>query len=165
MVAKGQISFEESIFLRELVNRITSDGPIIEIGTLFGFSTLCLCRSKSADRALITVDNYSWNPLDMLPDDHYLTTKSILNEAIEKYNVIQLRDDKNHFYATYNSSTPSLVFIDAIHTYKETKKDIAWARRVKAEIICGHDYSYPGVAKAVEEAGGYGECRGSIWVL
>jgi len=37
------------------------------------------------------------------------------------------------------SSTPAMVFVDAVHDYPETKKDIEWAQKVGARIIAGHD--------------------------
>jgi hypothetical protein len=49
----------------------------------------------------------------------------------------------------------------------ETKLDIAWARRVGAAIICGHDYCerFPGVIRAVDEFGAVAQLRGSLWSL
>ena len=49
-----------------------------------------------------------------------------------------------------------MVFLDAIHDYEETKKDIEWARLVGAKIIAGHDYcdEFPGVKQIVDEMGG-----------
>jgi dienelactone hydrolase len=48
----------------------------------------------------------------------------------------------------------SMVFIDAGHEYEEVRADIeAW--RLKAtRLICGHDYPFPGVKRAVDEAFG-----------
>jgi hypothetical protein len=60
-----------------------------------------------------------------------------------------------------------LVFLDAVHTYDETKEDIQWARRVGASVVCGHDYCerFPGVIHAVNEFGHPSQLRGSLWVL
>jgi predicted O-methyltransferase YrrM len=41
--------------------------PIIEIGTLFGWSTLLICLFKDPGQKRITVDNHSWNPLGITP--------------------------------------------------------------------------------------------------
>ena len=38
----GEISLEEARFLSELVKSVQSNGPIVEIGTLFGKSTFVL---------------------------------------------------------------------------------------------------------------------------
>jgi hypothetical protein len=57
------------------------------------------------------------------------------------------------------------VFLDAIHTYEETAADIAWAKKVNASIICGHDYYdvFPGVIQAVDEVGGPKCLAGTLW--
>jgi hypothetical protein len=143
-------------------------GPIIEIGTLFGHSTLVITANKSPERELITVDNYSWNPLGLEPDAHIRITHNILTEAVENFNLKMLPLDKNDFYLTYNGFSPALVFLDAIHTYEETKADIQWAKRMNAHLICGHDYNeqqHPEVVQAVKKFGGARDLVESIWVL
>ena len=57
-----------------------------------------------------------------------------------------------------NRCCPSLVFIDAEHTYEACKKDIEtwWPLLREGGIIAGHDYDpagtyWPGVYKAVNE--------------
>ena len=130
LVTKVQITLEEARFLGSLVTSLETKGPIVEIGTLFGASTRVLCLFKSPDRPLLTVDNYSWNPLDMTPDEHHATTAAILGEAVEKQNVRQPRMDKKTFYESYNDVPPALVFLDADHTYEALRADIEWARDV-----------------------------------
>lgn len=78
-----------------------------------------------------------------------------------------IKQDKNDFYRSYRGQSPALVFLDAIHTYDETKKDIQWAKSVGASIICGHDYGpeWLGVVKAVDEAGGATKIQGTLWRL
>jgi hypothetical protein len=75
--------------------------------------------------------------------------------------------DKDRFYEQYRGPAPSLVFLDAIHDYPETKKDIEWAKSVHAEVITGHDYCdyFPGVIQAVDEFGGPKRLCESIWCL
>ena len=60
-----------------------------------------------------------------------------------------------------------MVFLDAMHDYEETKKDIHWAQSVSAKIISGHDYcdEFAGVKQIVDEFGGPRELGGSVWVL
>jgi len=41
MIQMGQIKIKEARFLGNLVSNLKSDGPIIEIGTLFGWSIAC----------------------------------------------------------------------------------------------------------------------------
>lgn len=168
MMPRGQVSLGESRFLAELVRSLVHPGPIVEIGTLFGRSTQVLLLEKEPDRQMISVDNYSWNPLHLQPDVHFSITSQLLQEAREKYNLIQMRIDKNAFFASYDGPSPSLVFCDAIHTFEETKLDIEWASSVDAGVICGHDYdleSCPGVVKAVDTFGGPKRLVETLWVI
>ena len=74
--------------------------------------------------------------------------------------------DKDAFFERYRGPSPSLVFLDANHTYEETLKDIQWARQIGSKIIAGHDYcSAFGVVRAVEEAGGRCAGASTVWVL
>jgi cephalosporin hydroxylase len=120
----GEITLDESMFLGNLIREIEPSGPIIEIGTLFGRSTLVITANKAREQRLITVDNYSWNPLGLTPDMHFRITNNVLFEAVKSFNLEILQLDKNDFYLTYKGKSPSLVFLDAIHSYAETKADI-----------------------------------------
>lgn len=152
----GQISLTESRFLGSLVGALSGPGPVIEIGTLFGWSTRVIALFKDRDRELITVDSFAWNPLGLSPDDHFRCTSRILDDAVRDQNVRLVRQDKGRFYASFAGPPPALVFLDAIHTYEETRADIDWARKVNAGVICLHDYrsEFPGVMRAVDAAGG-----------
>ena len=164
----GQITIEEGRALGQLASRLKCDGPIVEIGTLFGWSTRVLSLFKSPERRLISVDNYAWNPLQLSPEQHSLVTRSALEEVCEKHNVQLVCMGKSDFYRQYAGPTPSMVFIDAGHSYDAVLEDIKWAMSVGAEVICGHDYdasAWPGVVQAVEEMGGISELTGTLWVL
>ena len=153
---RSEITFEEARFLGHLVQLAPADRPIIEIGTLFGGSTTVLTLFKHQHTRLITVDGFLWNPYGLTERQHATLTREILSDAIAKHNVTLMEMDKEEFYATYSGQAPGLVFLDANHHYPSTKRDIEWARSVGAHSICGHDYSprFPGVMKAVDEAGG-----------
>ena len=143
------------------------EGPIIEIGTLAGITATHMALAKAPRQKIITVDNYCWNPWQMPADNHYALAHQVLYYLIHTGQVEQVRMDKAEFFATYSGPAPSLVFLDAMHTYEETKKDIAWAMRVGAKLIAGHDYSqkFPGVMQIVEECGGCRQLGGTVWVL
>jgi predicted O-methyltransferase YrrM len=163
----GQIRLDESRFLGELVSSLRGPGPIVEVGTLFGWSTRVMTLFKERDRELITVDNYGWNPLGLPPERHRSSTSESLAEAVRSHNVRIVARDKASFYETYAGPPPALVFLDAVHSYEQTKADIDWARRVDAGVICLHDYSpeHPGVVQAVDEAGGPARLVQSLAVL
>jgi predicted O-methyltransferase YrrM len=142
-------------------------GPIIEVGTLLGITATHMALVKRPEQKIITVDNYCWNPWHLPPDAHHALARQILHYLIETAHVQQVRMDKAEFYASYKGPAPALVFLDAWHTYEETKKDIEWAQRVGARLIAGHDYcdQFPGVQQIVDECGGARELGGTVWVL
>ncbi len=165
---KGQISVVEARALGEIVRNSDPSRPIVEIGTLFGFSTLVMTMFKKPAQRLITVDNYSWNPLGLRPEAHYQLTHNRLREAITHHGVEQLRMGKDEFYSTYAGPPPAVFFCDADHSYEATKADIEWAKSVGATVICGDDYDHPiqrGTARAVDELGGPVQLHGGLFVL
>lgn len=164
----GQLSLVEARALGDLVRTSDPARPIIEIGTLFGFSTIVMTLSKAPAQRLITVDNFSWNPLGLRPDAHYQLTRNRLKEAIAEHGVEMRRMAKDEFYRTYAGPPPALFFCDADHSYEATKADLEWARSVGATIICGDDYDHPtqrGTAQAVDELGGASQLFGGLFVL
>ena len=166
--APGHISVEEAQFLGELVQQTNAEEPIIEIGTLFGFSTLVLTMFKQQSQPLISVDNFSWNPLGISREAHLAATQTVLADAQRFHNVTLRAEDKESFYSNFKGPRPGLFFCDADHSYEATKRDLLWARSVGARIVAGHDYDperAAGVVRAVEEMGGVKQRRGSIFVL
>lgn len=164
----GTVQPDEFPLLQQLIGKASQfSGPIIEIGTLFGINTLNLLKYKPQGVKLITVDNYSWNPLELFPDDHWYMTSTILANYIESGEVDLIRQDKNDFYQSYSGSPPAMVFLDANHSYEHTLMDIDWAIRAGSRYITGHDYSpeFPGVVQAVEERGGLENLCGTVWQL
>jgi len=168
LAVRSQLSIEEANFLAELVRSSDPTRPIIEIGTLFGWSTLVITLFKHQNQPLITVDNYSWNPLGMTPDAHYTATRLRLAEAGKHYNVQQIKMDKDDFYKQYSGEKPALFFCDADHGYEETLADLQWAKKVGADIVCGDDYApdkFPGVVRAVNESGGAQKVVDELFLL
>jgi predicted O-methyltransferase YrrM len=163
----GQINLTEARFLGELMLELDGPGPIIEIGTLFGWSTRVMTLFKDPARELITVDAYVWNPLGLPPDAHHHATAAVLADAVQEHRVRLVREDKDAFYARYAGASPALVFLDADHGFEATRADIAWARRAGAGMIALHDYAdhSPDVVRAVDAAGGPTRVVGTIAVL
>ena len=155
-------------FIQELVRQSRDyPGPIVEVGTLLGVTTTNMALAKAAHQKIITVDLYCWNPWGFSPDVHEAITDQVLHYLIQTGHVERFRIDKNEFFHTYCGPAPSLVFLDAVHNYEETKTDIEWAQRAGTRIIAGHDYcdEFPGVKQVVDEFGGPRRKCGSVWVL
>ena len=167
---RGAVTENEGVLLKRAVEAANElSGPVVEIGTLFGFTTNLMASWLKPGKELITVDNYSWNPWGVMPDVHRAVARRVLAPFVERNGGgVRLVDmDKNRFHAEYRGAAPAFVFIDAMHTYEETLKDIEWAKRVGATIIGGHDYcpKFEGVVRAVDEGlGREVETRDSVWV-
>jgi hypothetical protein len=165
---EGSLSEAELLLLKELIRQVaTVAGTIVEIGTLIGRTTVEIALADDTRHKIITVDNYSWNPWALNPSQHRATTQQVLRylQATGRLEIIDA--DKADFFKQYTYQSPALVFLDAWHTYEETKKDIEWAKSVGASLIAGHDYSdqFPGVKQAVDEFGGPQRLVERMWVL
>ena len=156
---EGHISIREAQFLSKLVKEANEiEGPIVEVGTLFGYSTSVIIIAKHSGKTLISIDKFRWNPSALSPEIHYDLSKEVLKEAMENHSTLLLKKDKGDFYKEdfykeYSRNSPSLAFFDADHSYEGTLEDLLWAKNIGAKIIAGHDYSEktPGVMKAVNE--------------
>lgn len=141
------------------------EGPIVEIGTLFGFSTQALALGKRPDQMLLTVDAFVWNPIGIPQWRHYEMTRKNLEFLIRTQNVHLIPLSNENFYSAYTGEAPAMVFIDADHSYEAVSKDIQWAKQVGSKIICGDDFCWEGVRQAVKENfGTQFELRGDAWV-
>lgn len=128
-------------------------GPIIEIGTLFGFTTQLLADLKRPDQDLITVDNYSWNPFSLPPEHHRAFTHSALYYCMQNTPLTVFDGTSSEFFESYDGPAPALVFLDGSHEYEFVVEEIRHAKRLDSAIICGDDYSeaFPGLRQAVRE--------------
>lgn len=165
--ASGEIGADEARFLLSLAQQVPPDSLMVEVGTLYGSSSRVILLGAPTSARLIGVDNFSWNPHGLSPALHEATARRALKEEIASGRLVLKRADKHEFFRSYSDGAPSLVFLDAIHSYEETLLDIKWARSVGAKTIAGHDYSdqFPGVVSAVQESGGPAELVGTIWRL
>lgn len=142
-------------------------GPLIEIGTLFGHTTNYIACVKSPDKELVTIDNFCWNPFCLDKNSHRLFTKRTLQYAIQHGKTTLFEGTFDEYTQTHHLQ-PSMVFIDAAHSYAAVKADILNAQKLNCPIICGHDYQplyQDDVMKAVDEC--YPENKkvfGSVWV-
>ena len=163
----GSISEEDEKGIIELTEKAGSlPGPIVEIGALFGLTTQLIATYKPIEKKLIAVENYTWNPFCLSPQDHRLMTQRVLRYAMKHCHTTIFDGSKLKFYDTYKGEKPSMVFIDADHTYESVIQDINWAMRLGIPIIAGHDYCelQPGVMHAVDEVFQHDiKVIGSVW--
>jgi hypothetical protein len=164
----GSLSFEDEKGIKHAITLAEKyEGPIIEIGTLFGHTTNLIGSLAKRDIKIITVDNFKWNPFSLTPAMHKLFTERTLRYLIEHRNTSLITSDAALFYQQYNGTRPSMVFIDADHSYDSVILDIKWAKNLNIPVISGHDFSdeHPGIQKAVREVFGTNfSVYGTVWI-
>lgn len=162
----GSLTDSDESAVAEIVRRSSRyTGPIVELGTMFGHTTLLMATHKEKHRKLITVDNYSWNAFCLPPDDHRKFTRRTLRHAVRCANVDVFDGTSAQFFESLDE-TPSLVFIDAGHKYFDIATDIDFAIASGCSLIAGHDYcdQHSGVVHAVNERFATIEVIGNVWI-
>lgn len=163
----GSISEEDVTAIIENVKKAANyPGPIVEIGALFGFTTQIMATYKPVDKGLIAVEDFSWNPFMIPRHAHKIIIDRVLYYCVRHCNTSLFEGSNRQFYETYGGERPSMVFIDADHSYEGVMVDIEWAKNVGVPIISGHDYCdmHPGIKHAVDEV--FGKrifVIGSVW--
>jgi hypothetical protein len=118
LMQRGQINLKESKFLGQMVANLRTEGPIVEIGTLFGWSTRIICLFKEDDRELISVDNFSWNSFNFPPHMHFQITKQVLSDEISRGHLKLLKMSNVEFYNTYSGPPPAFFLLMLIMIMK-----------------------------------------------
>lgn len=164
----GSISLEDESGIKKAVDLAGAfEGPILEIGTLFGHTTNLIATLAEKGKQIITIDNFRWNPFGLSPEMHMQFTERTIRYILKHRNTYLFKGNASDFYANYNGVRPSMVFIDADHSYDAVKNDINWAFKLRIPVISGHDYSplHPGVQKAVSDFFGTKiQIFGTVWI-
>ncbi len=164
----GSISEEDRTAVARLSTEASAhQGPIIEIGTLFGLTAQLIATHKVPGQKVISIDNYCWNPFGLEPGEHRDFTRRVLYHYLRSGEVELYDGSSAEFFRSYQGPPPALVFIDGDHEYAPVRADIQAAQTVSAQVIAGHDYSelHPGVMRAVKEAFAHPEVvGGTVWV-
>lgn len=165
----GGISEQDEHGLREAVARAAAyPGPIVEIGTLFGWTAQLIASFKSPEKELIAVDNFTWNPFCLPPDDHRVITRRTLHYCLQHCRTRLFDGSARQFYDTYQGPPPSMVFIDGDHSYEAVQADIAWACDRGVPVVAGHDYQpqlHQPIIRAVDERfSGRFDLFGTVWI-
>jgi len=164
----GSITEDDEEGIKHAVKLASNhEGPIVEIGALFGHTTNLLASLKAKDTPLIAIENFSWNPFCLPPNAHRMFAERTIRYSLDHCSTQIFDGDADTFYSENVNLKPSLVFIDARHDYESVMRDIEWAVRTGCPVITGHDYIdvHPGVIKAVDETfSGNISVYGSVWV-
>jgi predicted O-methyltransferase YrrM len=131
----------------------------VEIGVYDGDNLLKLAK-RFPNVSFIGIDPYydgEYNDRYELKNKDYWDYKydSIIKKVEKLDNLRIIRKSSLEAVVDFKFDSVDLVFIDAIHTYKDCKDDINhWLKIVKpGGVLSGHDYSltYFGVIMAVNE--------------
>ena len=136
------MSLEELEFLNDSAKEMKL---VVELGSYLGRSTVAL--AESADN-VIAIDHWNWTSGGGLVMDG--TEYQQFLENIKDFdNIIVFRDTTLNMSKKIKKA--DMVFIDADHSYEAVKADIeAWLPKA-TKLICGHDYDFNEVKKAVDE--------------
>ena len=148
----------------------------VEVGVYNGYNLLTLAN-RFPDVKFIGIDPYfdgEYNERYELQNKEYWDNKflQVQSKAKKLGNVELIRKSSLDAVKDFKDDSIDVVFIDAIHTYKDCKDDINhWLRVVKkGGTLSGHDYSvkFFGVIMAVNEILGVDNIRigqDSTWFL
>lgn len=157
----GWMSEEELNWLHNTAKKMSC---VVEIGSWKGRSTYALLTGcKGHVRA---VDHFKGNKGVKEMEDE-VKGENIYQEFLKNVgnfsNLIIERGNSLEIADKYKGWTFDMIFLDGSHGYDDVKKDIeAWLPKTK-KLICGHDYDFPEVKKAVDELIGSVNLVGSIW--
>lgn len=132
-----------------LADQASDHDLIVEIGSFHGRSTRAL--GDHAKGIVIAVDTWTGpvgaNERDVLPS-FYDQFQSNLLDLLSEKKVITFRPSEIEFVGS-----PDMVFLDGDHLYAAVRSDIIyWKKKLQpGGLLCGHDYSFPDVRKAVHE--------------
>ena len=130
---------------------------MVEVGSFYGASTVIFALSKAN---IDSIEPFSCEVSDMVYNGNHITEedfKEIANcydENIKEYNnVNKIKADSRKVVENYADNSLDFVYIDANHTYEDIKIDInLWLPKIKkGGWLCGHDFSFEGIAVAIFE--------------
>lgn len=88
------------------------------------------------------------------PQENFDEFSNAINTRLLKFkNFKHIRSQSNECYNLFNNESIDLIFIDGNHTYDFVKNDCInwWPKIDKNGIMCGDDYHFPEVKRAVDE--------------
>ncbi len=154
--------------LKWIENVAKNMDSIVEIGCWTGSSTFSFLSNCKG--SVYAVDHWQGsggagkNMTQMEADVVYET---FLANVGHFPNLKIMKMPSNEAVKYFNDKSIDMVFIDGSHEYKDVLEDITIWMPKAIKMICGHDYHFPPVKKAVDELLGTGNYKvtetGLIW--
>lgn len=161
---------QQAAYLGWLAQQVPSEGAYIEIGCWEGRSTIAIAQTI-APTPLIAVDHWQGNveegvSRDLAAERDVYATFARNLELLTSGNVQVHRMDWREWMATWEGPI-AFMHIDASHDYDSVADCIRAVLPyvVKGGILCGDDYHWDGVYRAVHDLlGTVQEAGGRLWV-
>ena len=129
---------EERALLAELAAEVQPKGLIVEIGALYGGTTVVLAKAAPKAR-VITIDEFSWTP-----EGHPKATKELLESHLKEVgvkNVTIIAEKSEHVGPEWDKHI-DLCFIDGGHSYQYVYADLC-NFAPHSDVVACHDFGNP----------------------
>lgn len=173
----GWLTKSECDLITELISTLHDNAKILEIGTAFGKSSLCILDGMKSNQSLDICDLWSDDPWQHIADDPGFALGTLHGdkdktfaaiESLQKYGIrktweshVMPHKNSNLIRNVFQQSSLTLVdtdydlvFLDGNHKYDHLLVELVKFKHVP--IICGDDFDYyvgDGVVKAVMDFG------------
>jgi hypothetical protein len=154
----GWFNYQETFY--NLIDTIPTNGTFVECGAWLGKSSSYLADTikdkNRQDVTLYIVDNWLGSAVELDTAHKLAFTQDIyqifLNNMGDR-SFIPIRKYSVDAVSDFDNESLDVVFIDMSHEYEDVKLDIEiWLPKVKRSgYLAGHDASWPGVQRAIEE--------------
>ncbi len=129
---------EERELLEKLAREVPQQGRILEIGSLYGGTTVILAKAAPTSR-VIAIDEFSWTPEGYPTPSREKMLTDLLTEGVTNVAVIEEASEK---IAPEWTTEVDLCFIDGGHSYKYIFADLTNFAPFARVVAC-HDYKNP----------------------
>ena len=146
MTIPGRVREKELAELARWAARVPRSGRIVEIGSLYGRSTVALAQATAG--IVIAVDNFC--DIHGKPPSLPLLHDNLLTHKL--HNVL-IWDCDSHAAGRQWVGMVNMLFVDGGHSYQTVQRDLAaWGASVIGT-IAAHDYTpgFPTVQRAVDD--------------
>ena len=161
---QGWMSLPELQWLYRMAGRYQT---IVEIGCWKGKSTHALLTGAQQNGGAVTVVDHFKGAVGQeghFPEVAHLDIYHIFMASLGHFPNLKVLKMPS-MEAAKKVKSAEMVFIDGSHDYENAKDDLdAWDGKA-TKLICGHDYQFPGVKKAVMERFGVPHICDSIWII
>jgi len=158
---EGWMTLEELGFLFDSAATMDS---VVEVGCWKGRSTYVL--AKACKGTVTAVDTFRGTANDA---EHIRRVQAAGGSTLPQFSInvqscpnVRVLQMDSLEAATVHAPV-DMVFIDGGHSYEQVKADLlAWKSKAR-KLICGHDWQFPSVQRAVREVLGDVDSSGEIW--